>query len=192
MKKKSKLVYFILVIGIIIVICPIWKLNKSYDINASIKSVKINNSEELKKYHGFLLKYISPKKLANFSNYNDISVVGYTEKANGYTVLDDMKYDAYRRMFNRMFDKDRENFDDCPVTDSFKKKFNTNLFKYFDLKNSDSSLVDSSLDKENKTLDVTEAGDFVAGEPGYIYYHHFHYVLDEEGNVDDVIFDYTE
>ena len=192
MNKKIKYVLIFFIFIAVGVTYLLMQEGQRYDMEQSVKAVKIVNKTDLQKYYKYILKYMKPSKLSNFSEFTDVYLKDYTEKATGYTVLDDLSYDAYKRLFNGMFKKNRINYDDCPVTDNFKKKFDKNLFIYFNLVDSNDSLVDCQVDRQDLALDVEEAGDFIAGEPGYIYYHHFHYTLDEEGNVDDIIFDYTE
>lgn len=48
------------------------------------------------------------------------------------------------------------------------------------------------LNNEERYLTVEVYGNFKNTEPTYQMTHHFKYTLDEEGNVDDIIFDYTE
>lgn len=135
---------------------------------------------------------MAPQKLAKFVNYNELHIQGYNDKADGFTILNQMKFNGYTNMFDSLFDKNRIDFDDCAVTNGFKKKFKPNLFYYFKFNDAEDSSINCGVDDDALLLDVTEAGNFEVGEPGYIFYHHFHYILDEEGNVDDVIFDYTE
>lgn len=103
-----------------------------------------------------------------------------------------MEFKGYEILFNSMFDRERTNFDDCPVTEKFKQKFNINLLEHFDLIESDDCKSICSLYIENKQLVVEVYGNFKNTEPTYWTTHHFNYTLDKEGNVDDVIFNYTE
>ena len=190
MKNKEKKIIYLIVFIIIGIVLFYNFYKRKYDIGDSFNSVKINSENDLNNYLGYIKTYMKPKKLANFVNYNDLHLSDFTDKATGYTILDEMEYEAYDRLFNSLFDRKREKFDDCPVTSNFKNKFSTNLFKCFNLYNSEDGSASCSIDREELRLDITEAGNFEVGEPGYIFYHHFHYTLDEEGNVDDVIFDY--
>ena len=90
-----------------------------------------------------------------------------------------------------MFDKERKGFDDCPVTQKFKDKFKTNLLEHFNLIISDDCESDCLLNIEEQKLEVEVYGEFENTEPTYTKTYHFHYTLDDEGNVDDVIFDNT-
>ena len=187
--KKIMITFFVIIVAFIILL----KLTiKKYSIDDDIRNLNLKTELDKKIYYATIINYIEPKKLSNFVNYTDMNLTGYSDKANGYTILDDIKYEAYRNLFVKMFDKNKKNFDDCPVTKNFTNKFNDNLFKFFKFENKEDSFVSCSIDRQNFILDVTEAGDFVAGEPNYIFYHHFHYILDDEGNVDDIIYDYTE
>ena len=99
-----------------------------------------------------------------------------------------MEFDGYECLFKSMFDKTRTNFDDCPVTENFKNKFNTNLMQYFNLIESEDCL----LNREDENITIEVFGNFKNTEPTYWTTHHFKYTLDDEGNVDDIIFEYTE
>lgn len=192
--KKGLLVRILLITTFIIIASAfiVAKNKINYDINESPSKYSLSSVRERTDYTNFIKKYLKPSKLNNFLNVQKIHYEVVKEYASGTGALNWFKYEAYSELFYQLFDKNRNNFDDCPVTDDFKKKFDKNLFIYFNLVDSNDSLVDCHVDRQDLTLDVDEAGDFIAGEPGYIYYHHFHYTLDEEGNVDDIIFDYTE
>ena len=168
------------------------RANTKYNIEDSVKSIEMSNDEEYKRYLKFIRQYISPAKLVNFVDFRDLYLGDYNEKATGHTVLRQMKFYAYKELFNELFNRERTNFDDCPVTENFKQKFKPNVFHYYKFNDVEDSSVNCGIDDDALQLSVNEAGDFIAGEPGYIYYHHFHYTLDGEGNVDDIMFDYTE
>ena len=106
-----------------------------------------------------------------------------------------MKFKAYKMMFVSLFDKSRTNFSDCPVSDNFKNKFNVNLIDYFNLYAADDYNVNCNLDMENKNFTIEIYG--IEGysenlEPNYSNTYNFHYALDDEGNVDDIILIETE
>ena len=44
----------------------------------------------------------------------------------------------------------------------------------------------------NKEIIVEAYGNFKNTESTYWTTHHFHYTLDDEGNVDDIVFDHTD
>lgn len=193
MNNKNRKLTCLMILIVIVLSLLIYNFNvKKYDINVSFNAVQINSERDLNNYLSFIKKYVKPKELVSFVNYNELHLSNFTDRATGNTVLEEMTYSAYDSLFNSFFDRERKNFDDCPVTNNFKSKFHTNLFEYFDFYSSEDAFTSCSIDYEKLLLDIEEAGNFVAGEPGYIYYHHFHYTLDEEGNVDDIIFDYTE
>ncbi len=182
----------IIVMAIIVYFFIVRNNEVSYDINEPPSKYALSTIDEKTNYTNFIKKYLKPDKLSNFLNVQRIHYEIIKKYDIGSDALNWFRYEAYTELFYQLFDKNRSSFDDCPVTSNFKVKFDKNLFKYFKLNDADDGTVSCGIDIDNMVLNVEEAGDFVAGEPGYIYYHHFHYILDEEGNVDDVIFDYTE
>lgn len=190
MKKKCIVTAIIMIIVIALLI--ILKFLKKYDLSNSPSVYNLNTEYKKGKYINIISKEIYPEKLRNFLNVKRIPFSIVDEYNSGFDSISFFKYEAYTELFNQLFDKNRNDYEDCPVTNNFKSKFGNNLFEYFKLNDYNDSDVDCGISDKEKTLRVTEAGDFNLGEPGYIFYHHFHYVLDDEGNVDDVIFDYTE
>ena len=104
--------------------------------------------------------------------------------------MQELYYEGYDNLFISMFNKSRTDFNDCPVTDNFKTKFNTNLIDYFNLYTGEDYNVNCSLDIDNKNFDIEIYG--IEGysenlEPNYSNTYNFNYSLDDEGNVDDII-----
>ena len=193
MNNKNRKLICLTILIVIVLSLLIYNFNiKKYDMDSSFNGVKINSKQDFNNYLSYIKKHIRPKELAAFVNYNSLHLSNFTDKATGHTVLRQMKFYAYKELFNELFNRDRKNFDDCPVTENFKQKFKPNVFHYYKFNDREDSSINCGIDDNALLLNVNEAGDFIAGEPGYIYYHHFHYILDEEGNVDDIIFDYTE
>lgn len=189
---KKKYIIILLIAIAISIFCVFYICKKHYDITEPPKKYVLKTDSEQKKYVSFIKNYIKPKKLGNFLNIKRIHFSFINEYENGNDALEWFKYEGYKELFYQMFDKKRNGYNDCPVTDNFKNKFVNNLFKYFKFEDVDDSEINCILSIDDKKIEITEMGDFNLGEPGYIFYHHFHYVLDDEGNVDDVIFDYTE
>lgn len=192
--KKGLLVRILLITTFIIIASAfiVAKNRINYDINESPSKYSLSSVRERTNYTNFIKKYLTPSKLNNFLNVQKIHYEVVKKYASGIGALNWFKYEAYTELFYQLFDKNRNNFDDCPVTENFKQKFKPNVFHYYKFNDAEDSSVNCGIDDDALQLSVNEAGDFIAGEPGYIYYHHFHYTLDEEGNVDDIIFDYTE
>lgn len=190
MNKKKILIIFLILVLLVIAAYVVKK--HQFDVNKSPADYNLNTMKNKSKYLEFVKKYIEPKKLGNFLNVEYVDFFQVEKYDSGIDSLKWFQYEAYTELFNQMFDKNRKGFDDCPVSEKYKNKFGNNLFEYFKFSNVSDSSIDCGITTKDKILDVTEAGDFNLGEPGYVYYHHFHYVLDDEGNVDDIIFDYTE
>ena len=197
MIKNVKIIILIIITILITLIAFIvYKYRKyyisqyKYGIGEAISSYDLKNNRE--EYIDYLKGFIEPEKLKSFV-YNDyITFSQYKDTATGYTIKNQMEFKAYKSLFMSMFDKERVNFEDCPVTENFKEKFNTNLLNYFNLVESEDCESDCLLNREDKEITVEIYGNFKNTEPTYWTTHHFHYTLDDEGNVDDVVFDYTE
>ena len=167
------------------------KNNSVYDINKPIINYDLNNNKR-DDYIEYLKKFIQPEKLREYI-YNDyITFSQYTDSATGHTIKNQMEFKAYKSLFTSMFDKERKDYDDCPVTDNFKKKFDKNLLYYFNLNESEDCGSMCSLNRKDKEIIVEVYGNFKNTEPTYWTTHHFHYTLDDEGNVDDIVFDHTD
>ncbi|MBP3200999.1 MAG: hypothetical protein J6M39_05080 [Lachnospiraceae bacterium] len=193
MKNKKIVFITIFVVFLVIVIIGVLmiKNNSVYDINKPIINYDLNNNKR-DDYIEYLKKFIQPEKLREYI-YNDyITFSQYTDSATGHTIKNQMEFKAYKSLFTSMFDKERKDYDDCPVTDNFKKKFDKNLLYYFNLNESEDCGSMCSLNRKDKEIIVEVYGNFKNTEPTYWTTHHFHYTLDDEGNVDDIVFDHTD
>ena len=196
MKNKKKIVVIVIVVIIFamaLINFFVIRMNYNrYDINKSIFNFNINNKIEKNKYVDYLKQYVYPQKLRLFINNDYINFDQYKNEVDGNFVLKQIEFNGYKRLFYSLFDKERVDFEDCPVTENFKEKFNTNLLNYFNLVESEDCESNCLLNREDKEITVEVYGNFKNTEPTYWTTHHFHYTLDDEGNVDDVVFDYTE
>lgn len=190
---KNKKVLLILFAILAIYIVLLFVMKKSiYDIDKAVVEYDISNDKIKYEYLDYLKKQLNPQKLSNFIDNDYIYLENYNKNANGYSVIREMKVEGYSNLFVSMFDKERVNFDDCPVTEKFRKKFNNNLSSYFGLMNEDDAQINCILDYNESKIELKEYSNFKNFEPTSIYNYFFHYTIDSEGNVDDIIFDYTE
>ena len=190
---KNKKVLLILFAILTIYIVLLFVMKKSiYDIDKAVVEYDISNDKIKYEYLDYLKKQLNPQKLSNFIDNDYIYLENYNKNANGYSVIREMTVEGYSNLFISMFDKERVNFDDCPVTEKFRKKFNNNLSSYFGLMNEDDAQINCILDYNESKIELKEYSNFKNFEPTSIYNYFFHYTIDSEGNVDDVIFDYTE
>lgn len=190
---KNKKVLLILFAILAIYIVLLFVMKKSiYDIEKVVVEYDISNDKIKYEYLDYLKKQLNPQKLSNFIDNDYIYLENYNKNANGYSVIREMTVEGYSNLFNSMFDKERTNFDDCPVTERFRKKFDNNLSSCFGLMNEDDAQINCTLDYNERKIELKEYSNFKNFEPTSIYNYYFHYTLDSEGNVDDVIFDYTE
>ena len=180
-----------IILFIIIFILILYNKRNGYSVNATIGNYNIQDEKIEEEYLNFLKENIKPLKIRKFIE-NDFVPTSLLSKDNtGKDMIELMKFIGYEFLFDSLFDKERTNFNDCPVTDSFKNKFNINLFDYFKIKESEDCKVDCSIEYKEQNLIVEVYGNFENTEPTYWKTYHFHYTLDDEGNVDDVIFDST-
>ena len=190
---KNKKVLLILFAILAIYIVLLFVMKKSiYDIDKAVVEYDISNDKIKYEYLDYLKKQLNPQKLSNFIDNDYIYLENYNKNANGYSVIREMTVEGYSNLFVSMFDKERVNFDDCPVTEKFREKFNNNLSSYFGLMNEDDAQINCILDYNESKIELKEYSNFKNFEPTSIYNYFFHYTIDSEGNVDDVIFDYTE
>lgn len=195
MGKNKRFVNIVVIISAAIVLAIIFYfltkgVHKKYDIDKAFSSY--NLEEERDDYLDSIKKYIYPQKLRIFIDNDYITFSQYKDTATGNVIKNQMIFKGYKMLFTSLFDKKRTNFDDCPVTENFKEKYNTNLLYYFGLNASDDCDIICSLDANEKTFAIEVYGNFKNTEPTYWKTHHFYYTLDNDGNVDEVIFDYID
>ena len=191
--KRRNIMAAAIIILIVVVVLTIYKFNSlNYNIDNKVLNYNLTNKNDRDAYIDYLRNYVYPEKLRSFVNNDYINFDQYTNEADGNIVVEQLEFNGYKRLFNSMFDKDRTNFDDCPVTEKFKEKFKTNLFDYYNLSKSEDCQKICSLYRQENEIKVEVFGNFKNTEPTYWTTHHFKYTLDKDGNVDDVTFDYTE
>lgn len=189
---KLKIATLIVLVTIIAIIFLLNNKQNNYNLEDKIGKYDLNVYRNKENLINYLKKDIKPYKIRNFIDSKDVSISIFNENATVKDVLHLTNFIGYKMLFMSMFDKTRINFNDCPVTERFKEKFRTNLLEHFNLIISDDCESDCLLNREEQKLTVEVYGDFKNTEPTKGKTHHFHYTLDSEGNVDDVIFDYTE
>ena len=190
MNKKALKVISIALLLIIIGSLLFITTKKSFKYTMETQIANVNIVKEKNNYLEYLKQFVKPNKLQKFINNGYINLSSYKETATGADVIWELYYEAYDNLFISMFNKSRTDFNDCPVTDNFKTKFSTNLIDYFNLYASENYNVNCSLDIENKDFTIEIYG--IEGysenlEPNYSSTYNFHYTLDDERNVDDII-----
>ena len=190
--KRIIIICFIIVLISIILFMLHKKNENNYDINTELGKYDLNNEAIEYDYLNYLKNTIYPIKLRKFIDILYVNYERYKENATGKVIKNQMEFLGYKFLFNSMFDKERNDYNDCPVTDNFKKKFDKNLLYYFNLNESEDCGSMCSLNRKDKKIIVEVYGNFKNTEPTFWTKHHFHYTLDDEGNVDDVVFDYTD
>lgn len=161
----------------------------NYEIEKSPIEYDLSTRENKEKYFKFLIKKIKPIKLQKFIPYKRIPLYDtYNEKSSGLDVMEVLKYYGYTEVFAKLFNKDISNYDDLPVNNHFIKKFNINPYHYFKMS---CNVIIPGIDYYEKKLEITEYQEYDTYDTDEVYYHYFDYILDNEGNIDDIIYDYT-
>ena len=187
MIRKKNILISIIILVFLLNACNNRRFNK--DDNFAKYNITKTNEDS---YIDFLKQYIYPASLRKYIKNEYINLNSDTDNATGNDIIYELYNEAYENLFIYFFNKNTVSFDDCPVTDNFKQKYKTNLLDYFNLRESEDCESDCLLNIEEKTIVVEVYGNFKNTEPTYWKAHHFKYKLDNEGKVDDVIFDYTE
>ena len=190
--KKLFLTIMIIVMMFLLIFMIYKKSNNKFDINNSLGNYNLNDDKVKEEYLNYIKETIYPIKLRQFINNLYINHEQYKNTATGDAIKNQMEFMGYKMLFMSMFNKSRINFDDCPVTEKFKEKFNTNLLEYFNLIASEDCESNCLLNRDKQEITVEVYGNFENTEPTYQNTHHFHYTIDNDGNVDDVVFDYTD
>ena len=191
-KDKFRSIVIVCLAIIIVIMLLLSRKQENYNLEDKIKKYDLNVFQNKEKLINYLKKDIKPVKIRNFIDSKYVSTSVFNEDATIKDVLQLTNMIGYKMLFMSMFDKTRTNFDDCPVTEKFKEKFNTNLLEYFNLIASEDCESNCLLNREKQEITVEVYGNFENTEPTYQNTHHFHYTLDSDGNVDDVVFDYTD
>ena len=192
MKNKKYVILLVITIILMLALLSIIIKQKFYRYDVNMKIIKYDLRQEKDDYLNYLKQLINPIKLRNFIDNDAVAFSIYNDAATGEDVIDQMMLDGYIYLFNSLFSNNQINFDDCPVTKKFKEKFNDNLLNYFNLNESEDCGSMCSLNRKDKEIIVEVYGNFKNTEPTYWTTHHFHYTLDDEGNVDDIVFDHTD
>lgn len=183
--KRNILVFVIL---LFLIVC-IFKFNKSpvFDIELSPISYDLSNKNNEEAYLTFLSNYIKPIELNNFIPYYRINIGrNWTSDTTGWDVIEYLKYQGYSELIKYLFSKTPIDYSKCAITKSFKKKFNDNLYHYFNLEGEE---IDCHVSYDKKII-IDEYFDITSdGTPQSARFQKFHYIIDDEGNIEDIIYD---
>ena len=188
MIKIKKMIIFIIlifIIGFAIIFFMSKFFIRKFDLEKSPKSYNFKTYDEEKEYLKYIANFVKPNKLKNFIDFDRLTLYEYSEKATGNDVIEYIEFEAYNNLIPSLFDKDRKDFDDCPVTENFKQKFKTNLYEYFKIDAEDIYCYKET----NYKIAVEEYNNITRdGTPLNMVKKHYTYALDENGNIDDVVF----
>ena len=193
MKKIKVIIFISLLILILIIAFILYNKNKNkFDINNSISDYNLSDANIRNEYIEYLKSKMEPKNIINFIDNDEIILDFYNENANGNNIIMQMEQLGYKQLFNYLFNNDYYDLSKVCITEKFSEKYIEGLRKYFNFKEVSDNYNECVVDINNHTLVVNEMSEFVIGEPKYVKYHHFHYTLDESGNIDDIELSYKE
>lgn len=169
------------------------------DLNKPFSYYHITSDYELHSLIKDISKYLRPKKLQNYVDYEMYSSRdnwNVDETLNEF-LINWLPRQTYRNLLRRLL-YNQVNYDEAPLTEHFKEKFKENeciLYDYgIEINNQAFHWVEYDYDKKyfavetNKGSEINEIIDRL-----YIYsqdYHYFNFILDEEGYLDDIVFDH--
>lgn len=194
MKNKKTALFFVLFIFVIMFLLFLYTntKNNSFSIRSPIGAYNLQNKSIKNNYLNFIKNNITPELLRDYIDNKCITFEFYNADSTGELVMSQMKFEGYTEVFNKLFDKNISSFDKYPVSDNFKKKFPSNLTTYFNLAHNSDSDIHCGIFMDEQKLTVNEFYNFYLNEPAHHNTHHFTYTLDSDGNIDDVVYDYTE
>lgn len=163
------------------------KIKYEYSLDEPPIKYGVDVSKSAKtEYFEYLKQYIKPNELLDFISEKNLYDGFYDESGN--KMIEWLFHRAYGNMIRSMFDINRTDFNDCAVTENFIEKFNTNLNSYFDIGGEDCNI---EVYTDDKTIKYTKWWNLGPdGDPANGWLYVFKYILDEEGNVDDIVLDY--
>lgn len=183
------ILFLIMHLGYSILILKEQKNAVHFDLTKSPSSYQFKTYDDKKIYFEYIADFIEPKKLKNFIDFDNLVMYDYSDEATADDCINYLKFEAYTNLISSLFNKNRVNFDDCPVTDNFKTKFSINLYNYFGI---DADDIYCHKEIDNKII-VEEYKDIMQdGTPLNTTLKYFHYVLSNDGEIDDIIYDYSE
>ena len=190
MKSRKMIIVCFLVLTILLISIIVLNTKKNkFNVNISISNYDFSDYKVEDEYINYLKKDIYPIKLRSFIDNDFVPTNLLSQDDTGKEMTELMRFVGYKTLFISMFDKGRTNFDECPLTGNFKEKYATNLLDSFGLRESEDCRSSCLLNMEEHSFTVEVYGNFENTEPTYWKTHDFHYTLDGEGNVDDVIMD---
>lgn len=191
--KKIKIILFIFIIFIfIIMLFFYYKHLNDFDINNSIGHYNLDDENICHEYIKYLKSQMNPKQIVNFVDDNEIILSFYNKNATGKNIILQMKQIGYKNVFNYIFNNDNYDISKIPITKNFIDKYKVGLKNYFSFAKTFDIYCECTVDINDNTLVVHEMSNFYIGEPLSEKYHHYHYELDDNGNIDAIVHNYDE
>ena len=174
------------------------------DLNKPFSYYNITTNAQLHSFLRLIGKNLVPKSLSKFIDYENqtgFSINGYNWYAYDtlYEILELLKDVAYDSLIKGL-KSNNVDYDEAPLTEHFKEKFNEDkgiLYDYgLEINNQEFYWVDFDYKKKYFAVETNKGSEIIESiDKLYIYsqdYHYFNFILDEEGYLDDIVFDHIE
>ena len=169
------------------------------DLNKPFSYYHITSDYELHSLIKDISKYLRPKKLQNYVDYDlySLKYFDWNKINNMNEILINMPKGTYANLLEQLL-YNQVNYDEAPLTEHFKEKFKENegiLYDYgIEINNQAFHSVEYDYDKKYFAVETNRGNEYAEViDRLYIYsqdYHYFNFILDEEGYLDDIVFDH--
>ena len=108
---SKKIIMITIICAVVVIVLIFFGIGngREYNVNSEIGAYNLKDEKTKNEYLSYLKKIIKPQKLVNFINDDYIFVDEIASEKTGNEVIKLIKYEAYERMFNDFFDRERKN-----------------------------------------------------------------------------------
>lgn len=180
----------------------VMETKEKYDFTKPIEELHLGKLDNYVDYVTELSKQLKPIELRELVTI-DINYVAdyqrsyYGKQENGKQIFLELQYECYKELLNRVTTPNSD-WTGLPLTENFRNKYNekesvVGRLKYLQHSNYGMSMSGFSLDNKKFAMIYSQWEDNkYGGNEEVEYFDWYNFVLDEEGYLDDVIFDHTE
>ena len=173
------------------------------DLNKPFSYYNIKNEIELDIFIERIAKYLKPKELQKYIDYSlyEYKYIkdSWNKIDNLYEILNKLPKGTYANLLEQLL-YNKVNYDEAPLTEYFKEKFDSAkgiLYDYgLEIGSQEFKWVGYDYEKKYFVVETNKGDEIIENiDKWYIYsqdYHYFNFVLDEEGYLDDIVFDHIK